>query len=535
MPETSLRPAPVGSRGWLLTFLVCGWGIAPGALDAQSLAGQALWPPRLDQGQVRFSLLPAFSTWDENFGPPGSDPRPLGAGLTSDEAAPLLPGVELLEARLRELTSTPGYAARAGGMAGTVRQDFTRVDFSGEMGVFDWLSVGVTVPIVKTRTEVGLDFQAAVDADLGLSPTQTDAGAVAAFLQAVSQASTSAASHAQAACSTDPGSATCSSAQALAQEWDAFSSGLDAAYGASIFFPVTSSDVAGLLTARLDVLNAGLSAAGLGTVGAAFPFAATPVDENVIYGLNENPRAGIGGAPFGTVIRDWTLGDIEVGARLRVLERGDASGLRYSLYVGGLVRLGTGTSDDPDVFLDLGSGDGQEDLEGYVTGYLQGGRRFSLGMEGRYGVQHATILYRRVAPAEVIAAPLSSRRLLEWTPGSYRAMAVVPRWYASPNLALMGSYRWFSRAADRYAYAPEESFPDLDLSIMEGGTGTTLHEVGLGLSYTTRTSARGGGISSTPVELHARVVRSVAGSGKLTPVATRAELGILMYRRVFGN
>ena len=73
----------------------------------------------------------------------------------------------------------------------------------------------------------------------------------------------------------------------------------------------------------------------------------------------------------------------------------------------------------------------------------------------------------------------------------------------------------------------------MDPLVIELESGVTVHQVGGILRYDTvaRRMATGSG---TPLQLHLRVRRAVAGGGGQTPVTTRLEFGIRLFRRFWG-
>jgi hypothetical protein len=73
----------------------------------------------------------------------------------------------------------------------------------------------------------------------------------------------------------------------------------------------------------------------------------------------------------------------------------------------------------------------------------------------------------------------------------------------------------------------------VDPTVMQIESGVTAHHVGGILRYDTvaRRMATGEG---TPLQLHLRVQRAVAGGGGQTPVTTRLEFGVRLFRRFWG-
>ena len=511
------------------------------------LSAQILTDPQVPGGRIRLDFVPSFQSWDTRFGAGTTEgvtteeEEKLGSDLTDATGALLFPGILSLQEQLRALTADPSYIAKLGSTVGAVSKEVTRMDVGLQLGVFDWLTLGANVPWVRGRTAVDVAFRADAGSDLGGNPAFSDPSSVTAFLGGLGEVAGLAQARAASLCSGgDP--AACSAAQALADRAGAFWSGMKGAYGASPFFPTGASPAGAALSAALAALDGDLTAAGLRGVGAGIPFAAGLLDAQTFASLATDPSTGISGSRLRTVDGLWTMGDVEVSASLRLLDgevrdSGDVSPrFAYSLSAGALVRLGTGTPDDPNVFLDIGSGDGQMDMEGRVSGMLQFGRRLELRGGYRYGVQDAVTLLRRVAPPEQILAPVSTSRAVVWTPGSYSFIDASPRLHLTPELSLALDYHRYHKAADSYelAGAEPDGVPPVDVGDLMRETEMGLQQVALGIRYSTLRTWRADG-SAPPLEMALRLVRSVAGSGGQTPKATRFEMGVSVFKRIWGR
>jgi hypothetical protein len=171
------------------------------------------------------------------------------------------------------------------------------------------------------------------------------------------------------------------------------------------------------------------------------------------------------------------------------------------------------------------------DFEGRVLGQLTIGRRFGLDVGGRYGVQRPRTLFRRVAPPERVLAPLSTRHLVEWKPGTYFGIEIAPVWRFTQELDLAGEYRFFRKHRDSFELVGPSVGAPVDTSVLETESGTTLHEIGGSLRYDTL-ARLGAGVR--PMQVHMRVMRALAGGGGQTPVTTQVELGVRLFRRIWG-
>ena len=506
---------------------------------ASTVSAQVLDDELVPRGRTRFELSPVFTSWESRFGrtAAGATGREdLGADLTGASAHALFPGAESLRAAVAAMSANAGYSPFIGPSQARVTHDITRVEFGAHVGVFDWLTIGVVLPWTRTRTSLDLHFRPdTLAGDLGRNPTATNAVGVNTFLQALGAAETAAQTNAAQICGGAPGSGTCTNAQALANRTTSFRSSAASAYGAAGFFPVATTTTATALTQSLSALSADLIGAGLGGIGVPMPFATQFLTEEELWTLPTRPDAGLSGTPLGSVKGLWQAGDVEVSATARILEGSLGATpngpprLTFRLLATALARLPTGSTDSADVFLDVGTGDGQADLEGRLLGQVGLGSRLGLHLGARYGIQRPRTLQRRVAAPELVLAPANTRHLVEWSPGSYFGLEVAPTWRLTSELSIAGEYRAFRKYRDEYELT---GAPD-DPTVLELESGVTLHEVGGTIRYDTM--ARWLGEGARPIQANFRFTRAVAGGGGQTPVTTQVEFGVRLFRRLWGR
>ncbi|HUF75952.1 MAG TPA: hypothetical protein VMM35_06725 [Longimicrobiales bacterium] len=522
------------ATAWLLV-LACAGGASAQVLD------DALAPA----GRLRLDLNPVFTTWEARFGRTATGEtgrEQLGEDLTTDAAHTLYPGAEALRTAIASMAGLPGYTPVLGETVARVNQDITRVDFGAYLGVFDWLTIGAVLPWTRTRANVDVAFVAdTLGGDLGLSPVYANGAGVASFLGALSSAEASALAYAAQTCASMPGSASCASAQDLADRTAAFRGSAETAYDASAFFPFVGSATATVLSQATAALDADLMAAGLPGIGAPMIFATERVNEEDFLRLPTTLASGLAFAePLGSVRGIWQAGDVEVSATIRLLGSGPREpeeprpSVTFSLLATLLGRLPTGQVDDPDIFYDVGAGDGQADLEGRLRGAITIGDRIGVLGGARYGIQLSRTLVRRVAPPEMVLAPVSTRQLVEWQPGSYWGLELAPGYRFSDELSIAAEYRVFRKYRDEYALTGPSVGAPVDPTVLQVESGMTLHEIGGTLRYDTVARVLGGE-GGWPLQLHARFLRAVAGGGGQTPVTTRAEFGVRFFRRIWGS
>jgi hypothetical protein len=430
------------------------------------LAGHPLGAQLLDRalvprGQLRLQAYPRFSAWDSRFGQAADGSRSresLGSDLSDPTMLTLFPSIATLASEIEGLTGVNGYTPILGSSQAHITQDVTRIDFGGHIGVTDWLTVGAVLPWMRTRSVVDVVFatdSAAVD--LGMNPRLTNGAAVDAFLTSAGSAQLASSASATSICGGGFGAA-CDAAQTLSGRASAFLTSAQAAYGASPFFPLAASGTAQSLTQIASTLSADLVAAGLAGLTVPMAFATDWLTAERLQNLPATSGVGIDAAPILQTRKGlWAAGDIEVSALLRLLNnRGVAEGgptpsFGYSISVGFLARLPTALPEDPNVLLDIGTGDAQTDLEGSLIGSFSFGSAVGLTVGARYGQQGATTVTKRVAAPEVVMPLAGTVQALTWSPGAYLGVEAIPSLHLTPELSITGHYRFFHKKRDAFS------------------------------------------------------------------------------------
>ncbi|MDX1494340.1 MAG: hypothetical protein R3253_09795 [Longimicrobiales bacterium] len=509
-------------------------------LLAPPLEAQILDHTMVPKGRLRLQASPVFESWDTRFGrdAQGAVEEKLGDDLTEPATVALFPGVASLASAVEAVTAT-SFDPVLGSTAGLVRRDVTRIEFGGHLGVTDWLTLGVVFPWTRTRAVIDVAFTPdTANATLGLNPSITEPGSVDSFLGSLSAAEASAASFAASECSAGP-SPSCTAAQDLAARTAAFEAALATAYGASPFFPLSGTTAGDALSQSASQLSADLTAAGLSALLPMVLSTDLLAEEGDLATLPALAGAGFDSGVLGTRQSLWSAGDVEASARMRLLDNLTPTGpewtaprLGYRLSGRFLVRLPTGTPPDPDLPLDLGTGDAQTDLEAGLTGSVRFGSRFGITAGGYYGVQGETTRTVRVVPPEQLFAPVATRTEVTWRPGAYMGAAVAPTLRLAPSIMLAAEYRFFHKARDEFELADVSS--PLNPAVLAIESGVKAHVIGGGLRYDTVDAWRRGD-ASLPIEVHLRLLATVAGSGGQVPKATRVEAGLRLFRRFWGS
>ncbi|UCC23772.1 MAG: hypothetical protein JSU98_08510 [Gemmatimonadales bacterium] len=501
------------SRLTLLALLLMG-------IPAPGWAQDGEWSV-LRTGQLRVGTAGVFLQAHEAFDSDGGV-RPLGSELGSSNALTLFPGSTGLVEALRDITAIPGYEPALGSTRSYMQTSQIRVPFQAEIGVTPWLTLGVTVPLVKSRVEGEVSLLPLGGAELGVNPAFFRSAEIQAF--------------------TDQLAASAAGLPAGESEaWGAWADRWIDLYGASTLFPAAGTPGGDALVAAVSEFNAVLGAAGLPPVAVAVPLAEAPLTNDGLRVLLFDPAGHYQLLPLPTQLL-WGLGDIRLHGRIRVLEGPTlpSSGRpAYGITAEGSIRLPTGGGDEPRALFDLPAGEGHVGVSAGTALWLRS-RRFGLATRVRYEVLQSAEVARRVGPLEFPLLPVANTRVVERDPGDVLEVEARPAVAMGRALWIELSYRYLRKGQDRYQNVgplparPVERLPypsgDLyaDPSVLEVGTERTVQRVGGGLRYHPPSG-------DFPAEVWARVELTIAGAGSQALKATRLEFGGRVIRSLWGG
>lgn len=497
------------------------------------LVGQELSGPLLPVGRLRLEVSSQFLFADERFGKRtegGSlveEVEPLGFDFTDAAVGSrLFPGLESLEANLAIATGAAITPLVLGRTQAILTKDAVWIPIRLDVGVFDWLTVGGTVPFSRRRAEFETSFQSDV-ANVGLTSDMFDD-----FLGSVLDANAALSAIVTTLCSSGPASPECAQATSLLAEGDGFYGALSDGTDPQGVFPLEGSITGTALQARVTALLTAYQAVGVSSFPTTIPLAADSLrlNEATYLDLVRNSAFGVAGDSLETWRSPWELGDVEVHAYARLWRNtqessldGSAPNIRVEIGAGALLRLGTGRTDAPFNFIDTGSGDGQHDLELSVFGTLRAGDRLGIVGDLRYGIQTPVRVLRRITTPDRIFAPLSAEQVVRWNPGDYVQLHVSPRVHLTEEIAIALDFRYFSKKADRYSTSGAGA--GLDPGPLELETAEKSLGMGFGVVFSTLRSERG-----RPMEARFLFRQAVWGRGGAAPKTARFEVGLRFYR-----
>lgn len=485
----------------------------------------------LPRGRLRLSFDPQRLFWDHRLTVDGQRERWSTDFEQDPFGAFAIPSLVTHESAIRSLTGLSAFQVSLGASTLNAEADMRWTPLRAELGVTSRLTLGVGIPIVKTRVRAAFSLDTAV-ATVGWNPTLPQAGDAAglaayeALFAQLSMAIATLDANIQGGQYGCPISPECAAAQDLLLRARAFESELAAVvWGAggaapSPFLPLARTEAAAALIAVVAGFQAELAALGITgfTQGPVFP--ADPLSTAAFQGFLGDPAFGIESIQL-LGIQRWGLGDVEVRAKYLLLDKPP-----FRTAVTGVLRLPTATLDDPDHFFDLPSGDHQLDLEGRVHLDVRPLPELAASLSVRYVHQFPATLVRRVTPHDRPISDLTTRRDVERTLGDILEIQFVPSMFLAPQLDvfLMGTYR--TKAEDRVTEAGEApSGAPFEAGVLALDTREAVWRVGGGLRYR----------PSRALETGLTYLSTMRGDGGLTPEASYAAISVRLHFWLFGR
>jgi hypothetical protein len=518
MAHPAASPSVQVARALTLAMALAG-GLAVGLVLAPPgpLEAQHVEDPVLPRGAILFQVGGVFTHAPGTFG--GDGRQPFGEPFFTSVAPATFPALEPVQNTLRDLTGQSDFSLRVGEIRGRFEVNEQVLPLRVGYGVMDRVSLGVTVPFVRRRTDAHL-FLDPGGANVGASPAGNLTGAFQNQAEAALDALR--AEVGEACEQSGEESEACVEGRAAEARVAGFLDLLDSVWGEGTPFPLDGTEAGLALVDRWSSIQEDLLT--WGTEGPTdLPLSTVPLGDPFLRSQLVNPVWGADGFPAETPEAFLLLGDVEAHLAVGLIHlppEGRRPGVRSA--VEGTVRFPTGQSDSLSLVTPLDP----------PRGYTGGGIRWVndlLLAEGRAGIL-VTLEWSTFLEGDVVLLatdperpwePTARRALVSGAPGDRLALGVTPRWSVTPGLFLGGGYEWAHGTEGRW-------------SVGNGGPvsvapSTTQHRGVL--------EFRMAGWSSPlvedlrfPVELTARGVWAFSGAAG-TPRERRVELGARVLRR----
>jgi hypothetical protein len=498
--------------------------------------------PLLAAGQLKIEASSLYLFTSERFGKRLEDNHlieevePLGFDFTSASVGSnLFPILSNLEDQLNRIIDQNDYSVILGSSATNLTRDAVRIPMTISVGISNNMTLGVTVPITRQRTEIGTSFNAA-NSNVGVNPSIDNTQQVDDFLDDLASVGLELSTLVQGFCNPGTETSRCLEAKNALQNTQIFHEALSQAYVGFGVFPLAGSDAGNLLQLRLDALSDTHSFLGVNSSLTTIPLATNLISQQHYQELITDPSYGVDARALQSWLSPWTLGDIEFFSNFKLLssenktsktDLSSSDNINYLLGVGSLFRLGTGQSDLDNNLVDVGSGDGQNDFEIKLFANLSDADLWSLWLEASFGIQRPTAVTRRIALPHQAFPSSSTTQLVNWTPGSYTQVRFSPRYQLTKELAFSGDTKYFSKKHDQYSKnsgAACNLSACMDPKLLEHETSQSLFDIGGGFIFSDRSPER-----TRPIEIIFLYRKSVWGSGGRTPKTSHFQLGVKLF------
>jgi hypothetical protein len=497
-------------------------------LWVEPVSAQFVDDPVLPRGSVSLDVRPASHAITGLYGGSGIRSALGSAFFLPEIGSAQAPQLEAAELRLQELSGSAQPARLIlGSTTGRMSMDRQVVSFGLSYGLLDRVTLGVTVPVVRTRLDAMLRLTPD-GANVGTNPSSDAPAEVSAFLGAAGSAMGQLQTEVGARCE-DLGEdhPDCLQGQALAREAGEFLSDLGSAYEGEALFPLSGSTLGVAVRGRWDGLIQRMAEWNT-AAPEDLPLATAPLDDPAFRALVVRPAWPGSGFPVDEAPALVALGDVEAHVALTLLSPSTPEsgrlGSRVRSSLVGTVRLGTGDPDSLRTVAPLNPPQGVHGLEvRWITDVLLTHRLAFLGeiSGGWHGSQDIVVLAPDRDRPFVQGA---TRAPFRWQPGSRLGASLYPRLLLGDLLSIGGGWSGSVRQADAYDPIGSESFAPPG-----PGEATTTHRVGLELRFVARDAALSNRVPFA-FELLLRGSRTVSGGGAWSPVDRRIEASVRVLR-----
>jgi hypothetical protein len=534
--------------------------LVPALLQAQPVRGlgdDALTAPR---GSIRIQVSTAITDFSQRYGKNSPGRRdgslePLDVDFSVDTlGVTQFPGLSTVQSALRTLTGNNAFSLSLGRseLTSSVRVQTTPILL--EAGITNRLTLGVMVPIVSARKQASFN----INGDSAIGNVSFNPGRLSDTAAATNSRVIAALDSARAgfnvryiACDLRLQVLGCAEVLAAGTELRGdlatFIQGLKQVYGTTrteggVFVPIAGSAADSIILARIEQYRTRLNSFGgsLGTTALTPSRPTAPVTPDGIRRVVGDSTLGLVAAPIGTITRQG-LGDVEVSLKLRLFDtfgaRSDTlrfrpAGLSVRQSIAGVYRLGTGRMDEAANYLDVGTGDGQNDVEVRSFTDVLYGRRFFGSVVVRYTVQLPDQLERRITDVpEQVWAKADRQQLVDRNLGDQLQVEFTPRYVLNDYFALGAQYLFRRKAEDVYASTSfTAGATTIDSRTLGLETQATEQRIGWGITFSAL-AAYDRGKARLPLEVQYFNSRTVAGSGGAVPKLSIHQVQVRYYPR----
>ena len=505
--------------------------------------GAQLAPVGTPRGVLRLEIGGAFESAD----------RRLFDGTTEDYLADFgskalgqdrLPFLASADSILGQIVSAPAFRMNLGRQRARGQLTIGTAILGASLGLTSRITLFAHVPLVTTRVQANLRLDSTT-ADAGINPAHPFNGDPAGQQQAAifftsftAALSTLDANIANGNYAGNP--ALDSLARATSAEGALLRDQLLAVTSdpalASELLPTMSSSAGMAIMSRVTNLQSTLSTLSVSGFVEAPVLAGQRLTDPEFTDLIANPNGRIAAFPIAEA-KISRPGDMDVGATFTLLDDfdrpGTTGGARLALTA--LLRLPTGTRDNPDNLVDVGTGNGR--YEAGVSAAADLGRG-SIGarFEAGYLMRFSSLRVRRVPPPSEPYPEAFRLTNVNYDAGDVITAGVRPYLRLARSLALVGSAEYWRTGADNVTYSDSKSaLPGIPASVLAQDSKRSALAVGAGLSYVGRSGGNCEARSKCgwPIDAELRVRTVAYATGGRVPKYLSTTFGIRWHHRLW--
>jgi hypothetical protein len=476
-----------------------------------SRVGAQLAPVGVPGGAVRLELDGSLETFDQRFrdGVRESYAADLASSALGSDRIPALVDIDT---RIGRIIGNSGYRINLGALAADAHADIGTGFLGLSLGLTNQITIFGRIPLVRTRVQPRLGLNSSTG-DAGLNPGISEQlPFFSQFDAALAQLSTKIAAGDYDADPAQKALAVATLTDATSLRTDLFGLLADPATN-SAFVPTTTSAAGTAMDARILALQGTLTTA-LNVPG----FSATPALPDQPVTQTEVTQVLSNGLALRTDEAKVTFrGDAEAGAAITLVDRWDRGRQRggFRAALSALARFPTGRRDRSDHPLDIGTGEGQTDIQLDLVADVGAG---ALGarLTGTYLRQlPSDVLVRVTSPSQPFVGP-SRLALVRRDPGDVVSIGVHPFYRLARTFALQAGLDHWSRKTDQVSYAASASpIAGIDASVIAEESSANATVLSVGITYANPGGLRPGG-TGMPVDaswIYERVLQ--AGGGRM--------------------
>ena len=475
-------------------------------------------------GTVRVELDGSLETFDRRFhnGQRESYAADLSSPALGSDRIPLLADAD---ARIGRIIANTSYRLNLGVLTSDALADVGRGAFGLGLGLTDRITIFGRIPLVRARVQPLLQLSS-TNADGGLNPGE--ASQLPFFQDFDAALATLSSKLAAGDYNGDPAQralAEATLAQGTTLRSDLFGLLADPTTASPVVPTATSGTGAAVLTRIAGLQNTLASSLNVPGFSAVPALPADPLGEDGLMQVLTGPLALRVGQSLVTF-----RGDAEAGAALTLVDGWDRGTRRggFRAAVSGLLRFPTGRREQTDRPLDIGTSDGQTDVQIDLVTDLGAGQ-FGARLAATYVRQLPSNVVARVAPPSQPFGGPDRLALVRRDPGDIIAIDVRPFYRLARTLALQAGLQHWTRKTDEVSYAsPADALSGVDASVLAEETAANATLLSAGITYSNPGRFRAGGVG-LPVDAswsYERVLRS--GKGRV-PDTHRVRASLRMY------